>query len=289
MRTSTCACASIACAGAESWPSASLITARSLGLKNLSSLTHPRAYKTRGVVLRGRQLGEADRIMTLFTQECGKLDAVAKGVRRARSNLAGRLEFGNECDFVMHRGRSLDVIVSAEIRRTPWTRLVEPERFAVASAAAEMIDAFCEPDLALPDVYALLTGVIAAIAASRKPQRMLPRFSLRLLEMLGLTPPLTTCVRCSAPLGPGVVWLDAEAGGLVDGACRQNWQNLPELQPDDVENLRALARAKSDGPGATTRATPRASAAIEELIAHHLGRRPRALAQLAILGDSLRA
>jgi len=61
-------------------------------------------------VLRGRPLGEADRILTLFTDERGKLDAVAKGVRRARSHLAGRLEFGTECAFGMHRGRSLDVI-----------------------------------------------------------------------------------------------------------------------------------------------------------------------------------
>lgn len=222
--------------------------------------------------------------MTLFTLEHGKLEAVAKGVRRPRSHLAGRLEFANECDFLMHRGRSLDVIVSAEIRSASWSRLVEPQRFAVASAAAEMVDAFSEPDLALPDVYALLVGVIAAVAASDAPERLLPRFSLRLLEMLGLAPPLTTCVRCGAALSGGEVWLDAEAGGVIDAVCRQGWQSLPELQPEDLENLRALARPKSEGTAATARATPQAAAAIEELVAHHLGRRPKAFAHLGILG-----
>jgi DNA repair protein RecO (recombination protein O) len=236
------------------------------------------------VVLRGRQLGEADRILTLFTSERGKLDAVAKGVRRARSHLAGRLEFGAECDFLMHRGRSLDVIVSAEIVWAAWSRLVEPERYAVAAVVAELIDAFCEPDLALPDVYALLTAAIAAIAEAPAPRALLTRFSLRLLAMLGLAPPLENCVRCGTALPPGAAWLDAEAGGLIDAACRERWRDLPELEAADVENLRALAMPKGSGSAATLAATPSAARAVEELIAHHLGKRPKALAHLATLG-----
>ncbi len=232
--------------------------------------------------MRGRQLGEADRILTLFTLESGKLDAVAKGVRRSRSHLAGRLEFFNECEFLMHRGRSLDVIVSAEIRRSPWSRLVEPDRYAVAAVVGELVDAFCEPDLALPDVYELLEGAIAAIAASASPRRLLPRFSLRLLEMLGLAPPLTTCVRCGGPLPPGSAWLDAQAGGVVGAGCLERRRDLPELVERDLENLRALARPKS--LRATLAATPGARSAVEELVAHHLGKRPKALAQLDTLG-----
>ncbi|HEY6327339.1 MAG TPA: DNA repair protein RecO [Candidatus Cybelea sp.] len=245
-------------------------------------MTQPRAYKTRGVILRGRQLGEADRILTLFTRERGKLDAVAKGVRRTRSHFAGRLEFANECDFVMHRGRTLDVVVSAEILRAPWAQLVEPERYAVASVVAETIDAFCEPDLALPDVYELLVGAIAAVAASSAPPELLPRFSLRLLEMLGLAPPLETCVQCGSPLGGGPVWLDGAAGGLLDAACRERWRDLPELQAEDIANFRALARPKG-GRAAAARATPCVARAVEELVAHHLGRRPKALAALSAL------
>jgi DNA repair protein RecO (recombination protein O) len=236
------------------------------------------------VVLRGRQLGEADRIVTLFTSERGKLDAVAKGVRRMRSHLAGRLEFANECAFLMHRGRSLDVIVSAETLQSPWSQLVEPERYAVAAVVAELIDAFCEPDLALPEIYELLTGAIAAIAASSAPRTLLPRFSLRLLEMLGLAPPLSMCVRCGSALPSGVVWLDAEAGGVIDAPCRERWRNLPELQQRDLENLRALALPKSSGGAAALLATAPAAAAVDELIAHHLGKRPKALAHLATRG-----
>ena len=230
-------------------------------------------------MLRGRQLGEADRIYTLFTSERGKLDAVAKGVRRAKSHLSGRLEFGNECEFGMHRGRTLDVIVSAHIVHAPWSRLVEPERFAAASVAAELVEAFCEPDLALPEVYELLTGMIGAIESSRQPRHLLPRFSARLLDLLGLAPPPDACVRCGRPLSPKIAWLDAQAGGLIDERCRERWRELPELDDRDRENFRALCAPRESG--ATARATPRVARAMEELLAHHLGRRPKAVAHLA--------
>ncbi len=185
----------------------------------------------------------------------------------------------------MHRGRSLEVIVSAEVRSAPWPSLVEPERYAVVSLVSETIDAFCEPDLALPEVYELLARAIAAIAAAADPRELLPRFSLRLLEMLGLAPPLDRCVRCGAALPvAGTVWLDAEAGGVTDAGCREAWRDLPELTQHDLENLRALAVPKGEKGAAALRATPGAADAVATLIAHHLGRKPKAMAYLGGLG-----
>jgi DNA repair protein RecO (recombination protein O) len=241
-------------------------------------MTPPRAYKTRAVVLRGRLLGEADRIFTLFTAERGKIDAVAKGVRRAKSHLAGRLEFGNECEFGMHRGRSLDVIASAEIVLAHWERLVEPERFAVFSLVAEVVDAVCEPDQPLPEVYALLTGMLAAIAATGEPQTLLPRFSMRLLDLLGVAPPVSRCIRCDLPLD-GRGYVDPQAGGVIGESCRERWRDLLELDGADLENLRALTARK--GTRAALRATPRVARAVEALLAYHLGRRPKAGAHVS--------
>jgi DNA repair protein RecO (recombination protein O) len=227
-------------------------------------------------VLRGRPLGEADRILTLFTSERGKLDVVAKGIRRAKSHLAGRLEFGNECELQMHRGRSLDVIVHADIVTAPWQRLVDPERFTVAQLVAELIDAFCEPDLALPDVYELVRGVLAAIARSEQPRAIVPRFELRLLGMLGIEPPLDACIRCGGPLGERA-WSDPQAGGFSCERCRERWRELLELDAADLQNLADLA-APRGAANAAIAARPHPAEAIAELIAHHLGRKPKASA-----------
>jgi len=226
-------------------------------------------------VLRARPLGEADRIIRLFTSERGKLDAVAKGVRRAKSHFAGRLEFGNEVELQMHHGRSLDVIVAADILRAPWERLVEPERFITAQLVAELIDAFCEPDLAVPEVYALLCGMLGAIAATEEPRALVPRFSLRLLHALGIEPPLDLCIRCGRDLVESRAWVDPQAGGFACARCRENWRDLVELDAEDLHNLQALG-APRGAVGAVLRARPRVASAIEEIVTHHLGRKPKA-------------
>lgn len=234
-----------------------------------------RTYKTSAVVLRGRAYGEADKILTLFSTQRGKMDAIAKGVRRTKSHLAGRLEIANEVLLGMHRGRNLDVIVSADPESANWQHLVRPDRFAAAGVVLELVDGFCEPDLPLPDVYALLTAALRAIGKSEEPLNLLPRFSLRLLDSLGLAPPLETCVHCGKAID-GEVWLDAEQGGFACAQCRAVWREVLELNESDMENLRALAAAKGSSVRAAVQATKRASQAIESLVSHHLGRRPKA-------------
>ena len=60
-------------------------------------MARPRTYKTEGIVLKQMPLGEADRILTLYTTDQGKLRAVARGVRRPKSRLAGHLEPPDPC------------------------------------------------------------------------------------------------------------------------------------------------------------------------------------------------
>ncbi len=239
-------------------------------------MSAPRAYKARGIVLRARNLGEADKIYSLFTDERGKVDAVAKGIRRAKSHLSGRLEFGAESALSLHRGRNLDVIVGAEVIAQRW--IVEPDAFAAASVVLETIDALCEPDLAMPEIYTLLSGALAALAASEDPTALLPRFSVRLLTELGVAPPSDRCGRCGTAIVDGG-WFDEEHGALAGPECRERWREALELDAADLANLGALAAPR--GARAALVARPRVATVIERLISFHVGRRLRAGAAVA--------
>ena len=71
-------------------------------------MPRPRVFKTQAIVLRQRKLGEADKIVTLFSAQRGKLDAVAKGVRRTKSRLAGHLEPLTLGSYLLAEGRELE-------------------------------------------------------------------------------------------------------------------------------------------------------------------------------------
>lgn len=227
-------------------------------------------------MLRARPLGEADRVYTLLTLERGKVNAVGKGVRRPRSASGGRLLPLAEVRVSLHHGRSLDVITEVKTIRSHWDGLVRPDAFATASLLAETIDLFCEPEMPLPEIYALLNGAVAAVAASATPAVMLPRFQLRLLHALGLAPADNACVRCGGAFEGGGAYLDLDAGGLGCENCYGVRGDAHALSGEDVENFRGLGAER--GSGAVGRATPRVARAIDELVTWHLGRRPKARA-----------
>ena len=235
-----------------------------------------RAYETLGIVLRARNLGEADKIFTLFTRSNGKVDAVGKGVRRAKSRLSGRLEFTNEVDLALHRGRSLDVITDVELVRAHWQAVTSPAAFATAHLLVELVDAFCEVDLALPDVYVLLRGALAALATSPDPASLVPRFELRLLDALGYAPASDACVRCGDAFVAIAAWADLEAGGLACGRCRPHRADALALDPPDVANFRGLGAGRTAGDVRPTMlATSAAARAADAFVTWHLGRRTR--------------
>ncbi len=232
-------------------------------------------------MLRARHLGEADKIFTLFSAVRGKLDAVGKGVRRPRSAVGGQLQFLSEVCVTLHRGKNLDVITSVQTVRTHWRALVDPNRFAAASLLAEIVDAFCELDLALPEVYGLLTAAAGALAGSTDPASLVPRFELRLLAALGLAPPDDMCVRCSAAFSDAGAWLDVEAGGLCCHRCGARSEHN-HLAAADVANFRAVGAARGGPVRPSATATVRTARAIDELVTWHLGKRPKSRALLDI-------
>ncbi len=227
-------------------------------------------------MLRARPLGEAGRVLTLLTRERGKVDAVAKGIRRPRSSMAGRLEPLAEVRVALHRGRSLDVITEARTLVSHWTGLCRPDALATASLFAETVDLFCEPDLALPEIYALLAGAIAAAAGSDAPAALVPRFQLRLLHELGLAPADDACVRCGEGFNQHGAWLDLEGGGLGCERCYGARGDEHALDAADVANFRALGAQR--GSGAALTATLRVARAADDIVTWHLGKRPKARA-----------
>ena len=228
----------------------------------------PGSLKTEAVVLRGIKYGEADRILHLYTPERGRVSAIAKGVRRAKSRFGGRLEPFFRLNLVLYQGKSdLLTVTSAEtIAGHPRLR----EHGAAIDSAARACDAVSrlfgdgEPH---PGVYHLLCNEIALL--DREPEKATRAnalaFRLKLLLAAGFAPHLASCATCGEP--EHLVGFSGAAGGVVCGACEAGSFALSQDGHDFL--VAALGRPLTEAPDAGATALQQADRAISETLEHH--------------------
>ena len=107
-----------------------------------------RTYKTQAVVLRSFRLGEADRVLHLYTLERGRIGAVAKGIRRTKSRFGARLEPLSHVELMRHQGSGeLQTVTGVDLVRSHSSAREHPQRLTVGLIGAEaMLRLFPDPE-----------------------------------------------------------------------------------------------------------------------------------------------
>ena len=237
-----------------------------------------RYEKVRAIVLSSRPMGEADRVLRLFTRESGRVDAVVKGVRKTTSRWGGRLEPYTVGDLLLYRGRSLYTVTQAQL--VDVFRRLREDREALSAAAV-----VCEAAAGLfaehereERVYALLRNTLReldeGIAGPAVRSPLLLGALLKLLHEAGYLPVLDRCAACGG--GHRALGFSAARGGLVCDQC------LDECVPITPEAVEGLCTCLAE-PLTLLRAMPPSSAVeealrdVHELYSYHSGSRLRAL------------
>ena len=176
-------------------------------------------------MLRSLRLGEADRIVHLYTQERGRIGAVAKGIRKTKSRFGGRLEPLSHVALQLHQGSGeLQTVTGVDLVRSHSAVREQPYRLSVGLIGAEaMLRLFTEQErndrafVALTRFLDVLdeTGARATRAAL---DPLALSFQLKLLWVSGYLPHLTSCAECGADDAP-LVGYSPQAGGAVCRAC----------------------------------------------------------------------
>jgi DNA repair protein RecO (recombination protein O) len=236
-------------------------------------------YKAEAIVLRQQTLGEADRIVTLFTREFGKLRAVAKGVRRPTSRLCARIEPFTHGRFLLARGRTLDVIAQAEIVSAFAGLRTDLIRSAHAAYVAELIDRGLPDRDRHEEVFVLTRDALGALerAGEDGAEMAVLRFALRLTGFLGYQPETETCVECGRrlPRGHGVAepWAFSPLrGGALCPACRAQDAEAVAASPGVLAAFDYLARTP-DHQSARIRMTAAQRGGLSRLVQLHLEHR----------------
>lgn len=178
-------------------------------------------YRVEGIVIRVKDLGEADRIVTIFSRERGKVRGVARGARRPRSRLSAPTQAFSHCRFLMFPRKSLDVVSQAEVREPFFGIRQDIERMAYAAYVAELTDEMTEPDEANEPLFAILLSTLHIIDSGFDSEVAVRAFEMKLMDVLGFRPDLNACSICGKPYGElrGVVTFLPQSGGIVCSAC----------------------------------------------------------------------
>jgi DNA repair protein RecO (recombination protein O) len=185
-------------------------------------------FRDRGMVLRTIRLGEADRIVTLMTEQHGKVRAVAKGVRRTTSKFGSRLEPLSHVALLGWQGRGdLDIINQAEVLDTNRVVREDLDRMTAAMAMLEVVDQVAQERHGNAPLYEMLVGAIAALSERNSPM-VTPAFFLKVLALEGSAPVLDECVSCGEDDAGSLVAFDLVEGGVLCRNCRRGRPLSPE-------------------------------------------------------------
>jgi DNA repair protein RecO (recombination protein O) len=210
-------------------------------------MSRARTYRTQAVVLRRMDFGEADRLLTLYSQAEGKLRAIAKGIRKTMSRRSGHLELFTQSDLLLTRGRDLDLVTQAETVKSFRGVREDLLRTSYAYQLAELIDGLTEDRQPNPALFDALVQALSALESHSDPRVVVAHFLLAVLDASGFRPQLTECVSCRQPIQPELNVFDRELGGIVCPRCAPAAPRASTVAVNVLKLLRLLQRSTPVG------------------------------------------
>ncbi len=226
-----------------------------------------RLYRAEAIVLRRMNLGEADRLLTLYTPEWGKIRVLAKGVRKPTSRKAGHLELFTHSRLLMAKGRSLDIVTQAETISSFLPLRQDLTRTSYAYYVAELVDRFLEEGEESPALFRLLLKGLGHLSEAQDPRLVVRYFELHLLEQVGYRPELYRCLGCSREI-EGEAHFSSSQGGVLCPACGGKGEGSP-LSADLLRYLRLL-QSGDYAICKTLQPTPEVHSGLERTMRHYI-------------------
>jgi DNA repair protein RecO (recombination protein O) len=238
-----------------------------------------RLYRLQAIVMRRRDMGEADRLLTVFTRDRGKVNLLAKGVRRAASRKAGHIEPFTYTDLLVAKGANLDLVTQAEtieahrhVREDLWLS-------SLAYYVVELADAFTQDEDPNSMLFELLLETLGRLDTGQAVTLAVRYYEIHMLDLAGYQPQLFHCIQCGQPLQQEVNFLSFERGGCL---CPKHGSNLAGTValPLDVLKVMRYLQSRNWEQVAVLQLRPDVINQVEALMArfivYHLERTLRA-------------
>ena len=177
-------------------------------------------YKTEGIVLKSTEFEEADKIVTIYTKNYGKISAIAKGVRKIKSKFGSSLEILTHSIFLIYKGRNIDIVSQTEILESFFSTSKEVIKFAFAVNCVEMVNKLTEEREINIGLFNLLKEVLHYLRKTDDPKLLTLSFKWQTISLLGYRPSINHCCRCNKSVeDQKEMYFNIKEGGLLCNNC----------------------------------------------------------------------
>jgi DNA repair protein RecO (recombination protein O) len=233
-------------------------------------MTEQRSFRVEAVVLRHADWGEADRILTLYTRERGKVRAIAKGARKIRSRKAGHLEPFTRVTLQLAKGRDLLIVTQADTVEAYLPLGENLVKTGYASYVVELLDRFTyEDESENYTIFSLLTEILGRIAAEADPWLAIRYYEVHLLDSLGYRPHLFECANCGKEILPVDQFFSPSAGGVLCPTCGAGLPGVWNISMETLKHFRHFQRS-SYSVAQRARPSPEVQNELETLMQKYL-------------------
>ena len=203
-------------------------------------MARERTFRSEAIVLRRTDFGEADRLLTLYSRDFGKIKAIAKGARKPQSRKTGHVELFMRSNFLFASGRDLAILTQAEMVE-PYTALRDDLiRTTYAAYVVELLDRFTVEEDKHAGIYQLLADALGWLTTHEDVLLVARFYELRLLGLAGFRPQLFHCVACGEAIEEQDQFFSAELGGVLCPDCHTKDRRAMEITAVSLKVLRYL-------------------------------------------------
>lgn len=197
-------------------------------------------FQTEALVLRSRDFGEKDVLLTLLSKERGKFSIICKGVKKSASRLRSSAQLFSHARFFLFEGKSIPVATQAELIECYPTISSDLQKFAVASYWSELAEYLLPEKEMNFHAYLLFLKALSTLDDNSMSWPLFFFFQIKLLALAGFQPVADNCASCGSELGEKK-FLSITAGGTVCLDCRSGSKQVRE---GTVQALRFFDTAK---------------------------------------------
>jgi DNA repair protein RecO (recombination protein O) len=237
------------------------------------------------LIIRTVDFSETSIIVSAFTQQYGKIEALAKGGRRLKGQFESSLDLlaRNSVTFIPKRGDVLDLLTESKLIRRFRVSPLNLAGVLGGQYVAELIDAFTQPHDPQPAIYDLAVKVLPTLESGKLVMRTLIRFEGRFLRAVGLLPSLRVCVNCGAAVSyepSRRIMFGHHDGGVFCTNCFQGQPHIVGVSAEALSSLEKLIDPQDRREHWKTLPIDRNISGeirnlLNQYIAHRLGWRPK--------------